>query len=82
MPARVDQRGLLRSETVRSGVFLISADVGSGGRAFDAFCQEALAADVSSATARAIEHRQAHVVVFWYCLKDEFKDEMPHQDYL
>jgi hypothetical protein len=52
MPARVDQRGLLRSETVRSGVFLIGADVGSGGRVFDAFCQEALAADVSSATAR------------------------------
>ena len=52
MPARVDQRGLLRSETVRSGVFLISADVGSGGRVFDAFCQEALAADVSSAKAR------------------------------
>ena len=21
----------------------------------------------------AIEHRQAHVVVFWYCFKDEFK---------
>ena len=33
MPARVDQRGLLRSETVRFGVFLISADVGSGGDA-------------------------------------------------
>ena len=30
----------------------------------------------------AIEHRQAHVVVFWYCFKDEFKDEMPHQNYL